>query len=102
VLAMPKMEECPGRESCEAVRQGASRESREEVCVMRTLELTDDECDLLTRALGMATATAIKNDYQKLALSFLDLATSVHRSNPNWTPYQVDHEQGLNIARQRR
>jgi hypothetical protein len=37
---MPKMEECPGRESCEAVRQGASRESREEV---RVMELTPQE-----------------------------------------------------------
>jgi hypothetical protein len=68
---------------------------------MRTLELTDDECDLLTCALGMATATAVKNDDQKLALSFLELANSVHRNNPRWTPYQVDREQGLNIARQR-
>ena len=54
-----------------------------------TVELTEEEDELLTQALGIATAAALRNKNHKLATAFLNLANAVHRNNPNWTSYVV-------------
>lgn len=64
---------------------------------MRTFELTDDEGDLLTLALGMATGIAAGDKNLNLVRSLLRLANAVHRNNPDWTPYEIPKQGELSL-----
>lgn len=54
-----------------------------------TVELTEEEGELLTQALGTATAAALLNKNPKLATALLNLANAVNRNDPNWRSYVV-------------
>ena len=53
---------------------------------MKTFELTDEETETLTLALGIAAGAA---ESPKLVWSIIALANAVHRNNPNWTKYEI-------------
>jgi hypothetical protein len=56
-----------------------------------TIELSQDDFELLLVMLGYGTGAAMQHD-QKLAYKFLALANRINKDNPNWTPYAVSPE----------
>ena len=57
-----------------------------------TIELTYDEMQLLTLALGIAAGVAAKDRDERLGHAVLKLANTVHKDDPHWTPYDVPPE----------
>jgi hypothetical protein len=53
------------------------------------IELSEDETDILTLALGFATGAAFKDGNRRMAYAFLALANTVHKNNPHYVPYEI-------------
>jgi hypothetical protein len=53
-----------------------------------TIELTEDEFDMLLICIGYAIGAALKDD-EKLGYSFVRVANAVCRDRPNFTPYEI-------------
>jgi hypothetical protein len=52
-----------------------------------TIELSESDFTTLLLCLGYATGSAIWRHEEGLARSFMELANTINRDNPNWTPY---------------
>ena len=52
-----------------------------------TFELDDADFDLLLLALGIATGHSWDHN-KKLAIRLIQLANTINKDNPNWTPYE--------------
>jgi len=56
------------------------------------IELTEHEHDTFLLALGAATGAMFAQGNKTMAYSFLRLANSINRDNPNYTPYEIPPE----------
>lgn len=54
-----------------------------------TITLTYDEYVFLALALGYAAGAAKGKDEPKFFSELVRLANTVHKGDPNWTPYEV-------------
>lgn len=59
----------------------------------RLPDLTRDEYETLLLMLGFATGAAVKENNNKLAVSFLRLANKINENNPRWIRYEIPQEQ---------
>lgn len=53
------------------------------------ISLSEDDFTLLMFALGIA-AGAVSMDNPAQFKSFIKLANTINKDNPNWTPYEMD------------
>jgi hypothetical protein len=55
-----------------------------------TIELSDRDFSTLLQCLGYAIGAAFKQQHDQVAKSFLQLANTINRDDPNWTPYIIE------------
>lgn len=56
---------------------------------MRTVELEENEFEMILLALGYAAGAAMKEKERAMANMFLYAANALNRGNPNWTMYAL-------------
>lgn len=70
------------------INRGGGRRSGQVACRM-TIELSEDEFQLLSLALAYAASVANTRGNRDMSARIVWLTNKVHEGRPGWTPYEI-------------